>query len=73
MFAHNLNGFATVVGKVLIHVTEHYVSLWVFLLVGSFSIQPTPVPSIDLDPSKYKVHLLGSPLGLSMDFDFASF
>jgi hypothetical protein len=45
----------------------------VFLPPRYFSMQPTHVPSRDLDPSKNNVHILGSPFFGSMeDFKFSN-
>jgi len=36
-------------------------------------MQPTPAPSRDLDPSKNKVHMLGSFFSLYVDSEFSLF
>jgi hypothetical protein len=57
----------------LVHWNSSIHAINVLFPLDSFSMKPTLAPSRDLDPSKNKVHMLGSPLGLIMDFDFASF
>jgi hypothetical protein len=43
------------------------------LPIGSLSVHPSPAPSRDFDPSKNKVHILGSILILCMDLEFSFF
>jgi hypothetical protein len=44
----------------LVHSNSNRQEIKVLLPLGSMSTQPTPAPSLDLDPSKYKDQIYAS-------------
>jgi len=56
-----------------VHWKSSLQSINFLFLVGSFSIQPTNLPSKYFDPSKNKVHILGSLFSLCMNSRFSLF
>jgi hypothetical protein len=51
----------------LVHWNSSLHAIRVFLPLGYFRMQPTPTPSLDLDPSKKRVHMSGVMLVFFVD------